>query len=207
MNILFLTHRLPYAPNRGDRVRAFHLLREMSGWAQVHLVSLVHDEEEAAHVGELRGLVESTTTRQVPHLKNKVLAAMSLPSGVPTTHTMLSAPGLAADVSALAARTAPDIVVCYCTGIAPLTSTPALSQTPLVLDMVDVDSEKWAAMARAAKPPMSWVYRREARTLARYEAKIALRARCTTVVTEREFQALRTLAPTARIEVVPNGVD
>ncbi len=48
MRVLFLTHRLPYAPNRGDRIRAYHLLREMSRWADVSLFSLVHDDEEAA---------------------------------------------------------------------------------------------------------------------------------------------------------------
>jgi hypothetical protein len=48
VNILFLTHRLPYSPNRGDRVRAFHLLHEMAEWARVDLVSLVHDEQEIA---------------------------------------------------------------------------------------------------------------------------------------------------------------
>ncbi len=48
MRILFLTHRLPYAPNRGDRIRAFYLLREMSRFADVSLFSLVHDDEELA---------------------------------------------------------------------------------------------------------------------------------------------------------------
>ena len=43
MRILFLTHRLPYAPNRGDRVRAYHLLRVLSQRATIDLVSLVHD--------------------------------------------------------------------------------------------------------------------------------------------------------------------
>ena len=46
MKILFLTHRLPYAPNRGDRIRSFHLLREMSRFAEVSLFSLAHDDEE-----------------------------------------------------------------------------------------------------------------------------------------------------------------
>ena len=43
MRVLFLTHRLPYAPNRGDRLRAFHILKALRGRAKVHLISLVHD--------------------------------------------------------------------------------------------------------------------------------------------------------------------
>src|SRR6185503_142028 len=61
MRILFLTHRLPYAPNRGDRIRAYHLLRHLSARHQVDLVSLVHDDEEADHAGDLRSMVDSVT--------------------------------------------------------------------------------------------------------------------------------------------------
>ena len=51
MRILALTHRLPYAPNRGDRLRAYHMLQHLREHADVELVSLVHDDEEASHVG------------------------------------------------------------------------------------------------------------------------------------------------------------
>lgn len=208
MNILFLTHRLPYAPNRGDRVRAFHLLRHLARWANVHLVSLVHDDEEVSHVKEIdKSLAESITVGRVTHLGNRARAALALATPVPTTHTMLRAPGLADQIASVASRARPDVVICYCTGVGPLTATPSLAGVPLVLDMVDVDSKKWAALAQKASPPLSWIYRREARTLSRYEAEIARRAHCTTVVTPRESNALQKLAPGARIEVVPNGVD
>jgi hypothetical protein len=59
VRVLFLTHRLPFAPNRGDRIRAYHLLRVLARVADVHLVSLVHDEEEASHSGDLRDVVVS----------------------------------------------------------------------------------------------------------------------------------------------------
>lgn len=208
MNVLFLTHRLPYAPNRGDRVRAFHLLRQLARWARVDLVSLVHDDEEAAHVEEIdKSLVASITVGRVTHLSNKARAALSLATPVPTTHTMLRAPGLSDQIANVVSRARPDVVICYCTGVGPLTDTPSLAGVPLVLDMVDVDSEKWAALAEVTAAPLSWIYRREAHTLSRYEAEIARRARCTTVVTPRESGALQRLAPEARIEVVPNGVD
>ena len=59
MKILFLTHRLPYAPNRGDRIRAFHLMREMAQVGDVSLFSLVHDDEEAAKSVVRRSLARS----------------------------------------------------------------------------------------------------------------------------------------------------
>jgi glycosyltransferase involved in cell wall biosynthesis len=84
---------------------------------------------------------------------------------------------------------------------------PALHDRPLVLDMLDVDSAKWAAMAKTHAPPRSWVYAREARVLRAFEAAAASHASTTMVVNEKERQAMTAIAPRARVEVVPNGVD
>ena len=53
MKVLFLTHRLPYAPNRGDRNRAYHLLNAMSQFAEVSLCSLINDDEEASYTNRV----------------------------------------------------------------------------------------------------------------------------------------------------------
>src|SRR5690606_6739564 len=97
----------------------------------------------------------------------------------------------------------PDVVLAYCSGMARLALTPPLRGLPFVLDMVDVDSAKWRALAGTTSPPLSWVYRREARTLRRFEAHAARTAVASTVVTEAERRTLQDIAPEARIEVVP----
>jgi sugar transferase (PEP-CTERM/EpsH1 system associated) len=84
---------------------------------------------------------------------------------------------------------------------------PPLDRVPCVLDMVDVDSGKWADLARRSAPPRRWVYRREARTLGAFEAAAARHARATLVVNERERDLLLALAPDAEAHVIPNGVD
>jgi sugar transferase (PEP-CTERM/EpsH1 system associated) len=76
-----------------------------------------------------------------------------------------------------------------------------------VIDLVDVDSEKWAALAQTTRGPRGWVFAREARRLAEFERRAARKARAVLVVTEREEAALRRLSPDARIRVVPNGID
>lgn len=207
MKILFFTHRLPYAPNRGDRVRAYHLLHELSGWAEVDLVSLVHDDDEASHIRDLRDVTSSITVGRVPRILNAIRAGLALPTSKPTTHSMLRAPGLAGAVERLASERRPDLVFAYCTGIAPLASLPSLRNVPLVLDMVDVDSAKWAMLAKTSAPPLSWIYAREARLLRRFEREESLRAKVTMVVTAKEQATLKEIAPAARVEVVGNGVD
>jgi sugar transferase (PEP-CTERM/EpsH1 system associated) len=209
VRILFLTHRLPYAPNRGDRVRAYHILRDLTRWAKVDLLSLVHDDEEASHAEDLRSRVSTLTIARVPRTRNIVRSLISLPTLRPTTHTMLDAPGLAALARKTATAHTPDVVLAYCSGMARLGLDDAagLRRLPFVLDMVDVDSAKWEALAATTSGPRSWVYTREAQLLRRFEAAAARHAYATLVVTPKERETMESIAPGSRIEVVQNGVD
>jgi polysaccharide biosynthesis protein PslH len=207
VRVLFLTHRLPYAPNRGDRVRAYHLLQQLRGWADVDLISLVHDDEEASHAGDLDESAATVTVVRVPRLRNLARSLMAWPTSRPMTHTLLDAPGLGDAVARIARDRPPSVVLAYCSGMARLALEPGLRDFPLLLDMVDVDSAKWAALSAASSWPKAWVYGREARTLERFEADATRHARITLVVTEKERETLARIAPGTRIEVVQNGVD
>jgi sugar transferase (PEP-CTERM/EpsH1 system associated) len=206
MNVLFLTHRLPFAPNRGDRIRAYYLLREMSRFADVSLFSLVHDDEEAARVSEV-AFARTMVTARVPRLFNLARAATHLLSDRPLTHLLLAAPDARTKLAGLVASTPPDVVVAYCSGMARFALEAPLARFPFVLDMVDVDSAKWAQMAERTSGPRRWLFRREAATLRSFERVAAARAGVTLVVNRREGETLRAVAPGARIEVVENGVD
>ena len=206
MHVLFLTHRLPYAPNRGDRIRAFHLLREISRFASVSLFSLVHDDEEASRVGDVPCVARVAVCR-APRLGNLVRGALWLPTSRPLTHALLDAPGVRNTLADMVQANPPDVVLAYCSGMARFAMAPPLDRFPFVLDMVDVDSAKWADLGRRAGAPKRWIYRREARTLGAFEAAAARQARATLVVNERERDLMLALAPGARVEVIPNGVD
>lgn len=205
MRVLFLTQRLPYAPNRGDRVRAFHLLRFLRTFAEVDVVSFVHDDDEAAHAGDLAPAAEVDVVR-IPRFRNHLLALPRLGSQTPLTHLLLDAPEMRGVLKTKVARE-PDVVLAFGSGMARFALEPPLLGIPLVLDMVDADSAKWEALGAKSGLPMSWVYRREARCLGAFERRATASAFATTVVNERERDVLRRIAPEGAIEVVPNGVD
>ncbi|MEO8483638.1 MAG: TIGR03087 family PEP-CTERM/XrtA system glycosyltransferase [Acidobacteriota bacterium] len=207
MNVLFLTHRLPYAPNRGDRVRAYFLLQLLRRHAHVTLVSLIHDNDEAAHVGRLKDDGTDVHAVRTNRLHGLAHSVISLPTTRPITHAMLDAPGLIHTITAAVAARPPDVVLAYCSGMARLAFEPVLRDIPMVLDMVDVDSAKWADLAKVSRLPKSWIYRREARTLRHFERAATAKAVATLVVTERERETLEAIAPEGRILVVPNGID
>jgi sugar transferase (PEP-CTERM/EpsH1 system associated) len=206
VRILFLTHRLPYAPNRGDRIRALHILRLLSNHAEVDLVSLVHDRDEQEHAADLRHLAASVTVAPVSRWLGYGRAVRALATGSPITHAMLDARAVGAACRRLAVERPPDVVLAYCSGMARFALAPPLSSLPLVLDMVDVDSLKWKALAETAAIPARWVYATEARRLSLFEARAARHAEAVLVVNDRERESLLHLEPAANVQVVPNGV-
>lgn len=207
MRVLVLTHRLPYAPNRGDRLRAFHMLQHLRTRADVELVSLAHDAEELRHVDEVRGFVPRVTALGIAPWRARANAARALVSRRPLTHALLDAPGIRAVLREIAAKRPPDVVLAYCSGMARFALEPPLFGVPLVLDFVDVDSQKWRELAATSPRPMSWIYRHEAETLGAFEARAAVHAVTALVVNAREAAVARTLAPNAHVEVIANGVD
>lgn len=206
MRILFLTHRLPYALNRGDRIRAYYLLREMARFATVSLFSLVHDDEEEAAVADMPFASEVRAARVTP-VRNRARGALRLATDRPLTHSLLDAPDATAAIADLAASSPPDLVLAFCSSMARFALAPPLRNCPFVLDMVDVDSEKWRQLSSGSVWPLRWIYRREADTLRRFEAVAAERARATLVINDREREALRGIAPAAAIHVIESGID
>jgi sugar transferase (PEP-CTERM/EpsH1 system associated) len=207
MNILLLTHRLPFAPNRGDRIRAYYLLEALARHADVDLMSLVHDRDEASQVELLQDRVRSVTTARMVRTRSWLRAAAALGTGQPLTHALLDAPGFDRALAGVVAEHRPHVVVALCSSMARFALRPPLDALPLILDLIDVDSEKWRQMGASTRAPLGWIYRREARVLGPFESIAARRAAATLVVNDRERTVLETIAPGAPVHVVPNGID
>jgi polysaccharide biosynthesis protein PslH len=207
LRVLFLTHRLPYAPNRGDRIRAFHILKYLSRTCEVHLVSFAHDQHEESQAALLHDIAATVTTARVSRLRNAGRAVAALASNRPLTHVLLDSPDIGAAIHRIASDRKPEVVLAYCSGMARFALTPPLHQLPFVLDMVDVDSVKWRGLSGTSRPPRSWVFAREARCLRQFEQTAVEKASTTLVVNPRERDEVAALVPRARIEVVLNGID
>jgi sugar transferase (PEP-CTERM/EpsH1 system associated) len=207
VNVLFLTHRLPYAPNRGDRARSFQIARLLAPRVNLEVVSLVHDEQEASQADRVRELGARVSVLPVPRWRNRLKAVPQLAGSRPLTHLLLDAPAMTATLESLVAQRAPDVVLAYCSGMARFALAQPLRKFPLVIDLVDVDSAKWAALLTGRSWPMRWIYQREAHRLSTFEHEAVMHARHTVVVNQREADLLVALAPQASIGILPNGVD
>src|SRR5205085_7359969 len=103
------THRLTYAPNRGDRIRSFHTVRALARQVELTVVSLTHDSQEAAHAEELRTLGVEVLTFEVPRWSNYAKAMLQIAGTRPLTHILLDAPGIRAALEHHVATRRPDV--------------------------------------------------------------------------------------------------
>ena len=208
MRVLFLTHRVPYAPNRGDRIRAYHILRYFkTAGVPVCVVALAHDKAEEAAATGLQDLVDAAHIVRVTWIRNFVKASLQLAQHRPMTHALLDSPSMRPVLERVCHEWRPDVVLAFCSGMARFAMEPPLNSLPFVVDMVDVDSFKWEALAAHVRGPRRWLYRREARLLRRFEADVTRAARATLVVSARECEALRSLDAAFTPLVLPVGID
>jgi hypothetical protein len=183
------------------------MMREVAAHAQVDVGALVHDEEEASHATDLSDIAGEVITVPVPRLRNRVRGSWSLPGSVPLTHVLIDSPALIPALRALVDRRRPDVILAFCSSMARFAFDESLRGVPVVIDMIDADSAKWASLAQVTRPPLRWVYEREARLLARFETVAMRKAFATLVVNEKERAALNDVDPESHVRVLENGVD
>jgi sugar transferase (PEP-CTERM/EpsH1 system associated) len=204
--ILYLVHRTPYPPDKGDRIRAYHLLRFLCRHAAVHLATLADEPVDAATYATLRACCERVEV--IPVGRSRWLWALaSLARGHTVTEGAFHSPSLGALVRSWARETPYHACLASASSMAPYLDLPELHDVPAVVDMVDCDSQKWFDYAAASRGPLAWLYRTEGGRLRRLERELPARARALTVVSEAEAEICRRFAPNSPLHVVRNGVD
>jgi sugar transferase (PEP-CTERM/EpsH1 system associated) len=78
---------------------------------------------------------------------------------------------------------------------------------PAILDLVDVDSDKWAQYSNRSHGPLSWLWRIESRRLEKCESAFVQAFSNTLICTEAEAQLLRSKVPCEKIAVLQNSLD
>ena len=205
MRVLYLCHRIPYPPNKGDKIRAFHQVRAIAARHEVDLFTLADDAADMAHQSTLQNYCHRVTVCRVHPRLARLRALPYLLTGTPLTVPYFRCTELQREIRRAVAARSYDRIFVYCSAMAQYVDRAW--RIPMVTDFVDVDSDKWTQYAGFSRWPSSAIYRREGRTLQEYERQICERSSCVIVTTEREASLVRQIAATARIHVIPNGVD
>jgi sugar transferase (PEP-CTERM/EpsH1 system associated) len=205
MRVLYLCHRIPYPPNKGEKIRAFHELKAMAKSCEVDLFTLADHKEDLRYKSDLEAYCRTVTVAKLSKPLAGLRAISSVLRGDPLTLPYFYSTDLALQIRQALSRRSYDRIFIYSSSMAQYVDWQG--QVPVVIDLVDVDSDKWLQYSMRTAFPKSVVFQREAHCLRRYEQKISEKASCVLVTTEREARVLRQITSKANVKVVPNGVD
>lgn len=206
--ILFIAHRIPFPPDRGDKIRSHHVLKALAALAPVHVATFADDAHDGACEPELVDLAASHCL--VQRRKPLVMAGVeALARRCPVSLTAFDDPRLRAYVrKVLATRPISGIYV-FSGQMGQY--VPASFTGRVVMDLVDVDSAKFESYGQEHTGLRAWVDRREARLLRAEETRMVARADVTLLVSQAEAALLGSRQPAGvdvrRIASMGNGLD
>lgn len=203
--ILYLAHRVPYPPDKGDKIRTWKTLEHLARSFRVHLAAFVDDPEDFRHEAHLKSVCESVALVPLDKRRATLRGAAGFVSGEPLTMPYYRDRRVSAAVAkARAAGLSAEIA--FSSSMAQYIRQR--SNAPRIVDLCDADSAKWLEYARRKTWPMSAIYEREGALLAKAESAIINWADATFAISEEEADLLGS-RDEARKEVLwfCNGVD
>lgn len=208
-DLLFLTQRIPYPPNKGEKIRHFQFLKHLAKNYSVHLGCLIDDPDDWAHIETVKTFCADAHFARLDRRRDMVAHLGALAGGHALSVALYHNRGLARWTARVLDSVRPEVVFVGSSNMAPYVLGHTKRAGKYVFDLVDVDSEKWRAYADQASGVMKWIYRREARIVLDLERRIAREADYCTFVSEAEATMFRGLAPDSAHAIVgiSNGVD
>lgn len=208
-DLLFLVHRIPYPPNKGDKIRSFRLLEYLSRSYRIHLGTFIDQPSDRRYCDVVRQYCATTWFGTLSPAWAKAKSLIGLVTGEALTLPYYRQRGLARWICAL--RHQHDIrhVLIYSGAMAQYVLGREFDGMHRIIDFVDVDSEKWRQYSTLKKFPMNWVYRREAERLGEFERRVATTFAASLFVSQQEVAVFRReLGETPSFVVsMGNGVD
>jgi len=205
--LLYLVHRIPYPPNKGDKIRSYHILKHLSHNHRIHLGTFIDDEKDWEYVEKLKEICGETCFVKLDPQASRVRSLSGLIANQPLTLPYYRDAGLQKWVNNLLDTRHINNILVFSSAMAQYVNESC--STHCVIDFVDVDSDKWKQYSKTKPWPLNWLYRRESRLLLEYERKIAKAFDTSAFVSETESDFFKQLAPetAAKVTYFNNGVD
>jgi len=244
MKILYLAHRIPFPPNKGDKIRSFNEIKYLSQKHEIHLACLVDDLKDLKYENDLKDFCKTTNVILINPKLAKLKSSIGLFSTKPLSVSYFYSRKLQRSIDQLLSTNDYDAIFCFSSPmaeyvfrsrlpvscflkldntsnqnpatriqkLASINQQPSTSNhqpaTRLIMDFVDVDSDKWAQYSKYARFPKSWIYALEGRRLADYERNVAENFDHSIFVTDAEEKIFKDKNPHIQnVSVISNGVD
>lgn len=211
MNILFLAHRIPYPPDKGDKIRSYNEIKYLSKSNNIYLGTILDQRSDEKYITELkRHCVEIHTV----FFKKTFKLLKGLLNNSSLSVAAFYDSSLQKYVDKTLKEKEIEVVICFCSTMAeyifrtPLFKNGKMRKTKLIMDYIDLDSDKWYQYTRRTRFPLNLLYMMENRRLFKYEIRVNQSFHHSVFVSQREVDVLKEMYPKARnVSVISNGVD
>ena len=141
--LLFLVHRIPFPPNKGDKIRSFNQLKALSKHYKIFLGTFIDDPEDKKYAAELEAYCEDIFAVPIDPNYRKLWSTTGILNGLPLSIQFYKCSQLSKWVRTTIKREKIEKVLCFSAAMAQFVDSPAYEHCVRVIDFVDVDSAKW----------------------------------------------------------------
>jgi sugar transferase (PEP-CTERM/EpsH1 system associated) len=205
MQILVLTPRLPYPPNRGDRLRAFNFIKHLSQEHKLSLVSFIADQSEQELLPSLADYCQELRVLQMGPAHSTVSVACNLWRSDPFQILYYRSQAMHRLVDRVLRENNFDVVYVHLFRMAPYVAH--WSQSYRIVDLTDVISQEVVRSLPYRGLLSRLIYRMDRSRIERYERLVAESFEETWLISEADRQILSRDCLDANIQIVTNGID
>lgn len=205
--LVVLAHRVPYPPNKGEKLRTFHQIEELV--RKGHDVSVIAPYENDTELNDAKALADKFSIDVIcKKLPNRVLRlALAVLKNRSFSETNFYSSEIA---QVLRERIEfADVLLVTASSLASYVFTlQNTNNIKLLMDFMDVDSDKWRQYANESNFPKRLLYLREAKKISELERRVASTFDATFVIAETEkalFESL--ISNKGNLKVLGNGID
>lgn len=206
-SVLLLVHRIPFPPDKGDKIRSFHILRELMTHFRVYLGTFIDDPHDQQYMAQLDALCTEFHCVRISRVGCMMRSFSGLVQGHSMTTSWYPDKAMKAWVKEVATRHELSAAVAFSSAMAQF--LPAADTCFVrVMDFVDLDSAKWRELANKHSGPKKWLYSREAKLVFREEMQIADAVDYSSFVSDEEAGLLRShVREHSNVMAIRNGID
>jgi sugar transferase (PEP-CTERM/EpsH1 system associated) len=205
VKVLFLTHRVPYPPNKGDKIRSFHILKYLTERYQVHLAFPVDNEDDRSNAFQLKNLVPDLTFRYLSPINRELSIFKNLFTNKPLSVGNFWSTRLSKDIQQLNSSEKFDALFVFSSTMAEYAK---YLEIPIrIIDFCDLDSAKFEQFAEFSRVPKAWIYRIESERLSRYEKNACVDFDYILFIGPEEKKLFDANGQEDKIKILSNGID
>ncbi len=202
MKLLYLCHRFPYPPNKGCKIRAFHTIEHLARDHDVWCATFVDDPADMQYLPAMQEFCREVITVPLDRMRAAIRGAFDMAIDETLTEGFYRSKPMRDAVRELTARVEFDGVIVFSSSMGQYARS--IDTGIKIIDLCDLDSQKWKAMAKRSSAPRSWFYDAEANRLAELEAELYDVYDATILISRQE--AYDWIGDRSKLHVMGNGV-